>query len=671
LPDLQPLTAVLLDFVTPGDVAAVVVERGMAVLGARSGLAALVTDAGTELEIVRSSGYPPEVLDGWRRFPLNAPLPLSDAVRENRVLLFENRADWQARYPEMMEQVPTGNFQASVSLPLSARGRVFAALHFSFPTERSFSDADRTFFSEFANQCALALDRALLLERAEAAVVENTRLYEASRHAQRELERREHEYAAVVENADDVIARFDTDLRFLYANRAIERATGIAPEAFQGRTLSELGLPAENLRQWSAAIRKVFQTGEREMIEFAFPSPTLGMRWYEASITPELWEQKGSEDPGRDTQERSAPTTVIAVARDITERHRANEERERLLEEQQRLVAELEVANEQQQASLNASEERFRLLVEQVKDYAIFMLDPQGNIATWNAGAERFKGYRAEEIIGQHFSRFYTEKDIASRYPWYELEVAAREGRYEDEGWRVRKDGSRFWANVIITALRDEKGKLRGFAKVTRDFTERRAHEMERAAVRAAEQQRRFLTDVLASVTQGKLILCDSRDEMPISLAPEGDSISLTEQSLKTLRSRVAEVAANCGLSILRTQDLLTAVSEGAMNAIQHAGGGIARIYGDASRGMVQVWVEDHGKGIDLSSLPRATLERGFSTGGVGFGHGFWLMLQTCDRIYLLTGQQGTTVVMEQARTAPPPMWQTPTAPPSPNAPAE
>jgi PAS domain S-box-containing protein len=125
------------------------------------------------------------------------------------------------------------------------------------------------------------------------------------------------------------------------------------------------------------------------------------------------------------------------------------------------------------------SEERFRLLVASVKDYAIFMLDPAGHVATWNAGAERIKGYRAEEIIGKHFSTFYPPDVVASGLCEHELAVAAREGRFEDEGWRVRKDGSRLWANVVITALRDPDGSLIGFAKVTRDLTDRRAAEEE------------------------------------------------------------------------------------------------------------------------------------------------------------------------------------------------
>jgi PAS domain S-box-containing protein len=120
----------------------------------------------------------------------------------------------------------------------------------------------------------------------------------------------------------------------------------------------------------------------------------------------------------------------------------------------------------------------YQLLIETVRDYAIFVLDPTGHVATWNIGAERLKGYSPSEIIGSHFSRFYTEEDLKSNKPARELEIAKREGRVEDEGWRLKKDGTRFWANVVITALRDESGQLVGFAKVTRDLTERRRSEL-------------------------------------------------------------------------------------------------------------------------------------------------------------------------------------------------
>src|ERR1700694_4257296 len=127
-----------------------------------------------------------------------------------------------------------------------------------------------------------------------------------------------------------------------------------------------------------------------------------------------------------------------------------------------------------------AADEQLKLLVSSVVDYAIFMLDTPGTIITWNEGAQRIKGYSVDEIIGRHFSIFYSADEVRIRKPEWELEGAKREGRYEEEGWRFRKDGTRFWANVVITALRNESGRLQGFGKVTRDLTDRRLREQQK-----------------------------------------------------------------------------------------------------------------------------------------------------------------------------------------------
>jgi PAS domain S-box-containing protein len=151
--------------------------------------------------------------------------------------------------------------------------------------------------------------------------------------------------------------------------------------------------------------------------------------------------------------------------------------------------------------ALRESEERFRLMVEGVKDYAIFMLDAGGRISTWNSGARRIKGYEAGEIVGEHFSAFYTREDVKRGHPEEVLRLAAADGQYEEEGLRVRKDGSTFWANVVITAFRDEAGDLRGFAKVTRDITARKeAEERERLLVREQAARERA-TDILESIS--------------------------------------------------------------------------------------------------------------------------------------------------------------------------
>lgn len=147
-----------------------------------------------------------------------------------------------------------------------------------------------------------------------------------------------------------------------------------------------------------------------------------------------------------------------------------------------------------------ASLERSRLLIEGVKDYAIFLLDAQGGLASWNSGAERITGYSANEILGRDISIFFTPEDIEAGNPWRALEIATREGRYEEEGWRVRKDGSRYWASVITTALWDEAGRLRGFAKVTRDNTQRKEIEEERERLLLQEKMAREEAEIASRI---------------------------------------------------------------------------------------------------------------------------------------------------------------------------
>jgi PAS domain S-box-containing protein len=154
------------------------------------------------------------------------------------------------------------------------------------------------------------------------------------------------------------------------------------------------------------------------------------------------------------------------------------------------VIRDLSERIEHDMTSPHQSDESLRLLIESVEDYAIFRLDPTGHVASWNSGAQKIKGYRADEIIGQHFSIFYIPEDIGVGKPARELATAISDGRVEDEGWRIRRDGSRFWANVIITAIRDSSGMLRGFAKITRDMTERlRVTELEHASELSAHVQ--------------------------------------------------------------------------------------------------------------------------------------------------------------------------------------
>lgn len=189
-----------------------------------------------------------------------------------------------------------------------------------------------------------------------------------------------------------------------------------------------------------------------------------------------------------------------------------------------------------------AATDRFRLLVDAVQDYGIFMLDPGGVVVSWNLGAQRIKQYQPGEVIGRHFSMFYPPEAIAAEWPAEELRRAALDGRFEDEGWRIRKDGSRFWANVVITALRNESGALTGYGKVTRDLTEKRAHE---EAVRESEERLRLLVESV-------------RDYAIFMLSPEGiiESWNSGAQLIKGYQAK--EVIGRHFSIFYRSEDLAT-----------------------------------------------------------------------------------------------------------------
>jgi PAS domain S-box-containing protein len=183
--------------------------------------------------------------------------------------------------------------------------------------------------------------------------------------------------------------------------------------------------------------------------------------------------------------------------------------------------------------------------VEAVQDYAIFMLDTEGHIVSWNNGAQRIKGYQGAEIIGKHFSCFYPLTDLRNGKPQWELEVAAKEGRFEDEGWRIRKDGSKFWASVIITAIRDEAGTLLGFGKVTRDFTERmRAQDALRQEIQERRETQRKLYASEKSLRQLSKHLLRTQDEERRRIGRElhdslGQSLAAMKINLDTLSAIV------------------------------------------------------------------------------------------------------------------------------------
>jgi PAS domain S-box-containing protein len=343
-------------------------------------------------------------------------------------------------------------------------------------------------------------------------------------------------------------------------------------------------------------------------------------------------------------------------------------------------------ARRRHEERVRQSVERFRILVEQVKDYAIFLLDTEGIVVSWNQGAQRIKGYDAGEIIGEHFSRFYLPEDLERGKPDWELKVARAEGRVEDEGWRVRKDGSRFWANIVITALHNPDGSLRGFAKVTRDMTERKriealeegerrtneflamlAHELRnplapiRNAVgvlrargvddphvrrtrdvieRQVTQLARLVDDLLdvSRITTGKITLHrESVDLSDIVARAVEETKSMFEQRRQQLDLHLSPTPLRVNGDRVRLVQIVTNLLANAAKFTPE--GGYVRLAVEARGTNVEISVRDNGVGIPADLLPRVfdlfiqgdrSLDH--SSGGLGIG------LTLVKRLVLLHG---------------------------------
>ena len=291
-----------------------------------------------------------------------------------------------------------------------------------------------------------------------------TRDLTEQRHADELLRHSEESLRATLYSIGDAVLATDETGRVTRINPVAERLTGWSEREAIGSPLEEVFqiINEETRLEAPNPVTRVLREGV-----------VVGLANHTALIARDGTEHPIADSgaPIHDSNKRTRG--AVLVFRDVTEERRA-------------------------QDALAQSEERLRLMLSSVADYAIFMLDPQGRVATWNPGVERINGYRAVEIIGSHLSRFFTPEDVAKGKPQHELDEAVRQGRFEDEAWRVRKDGSRFWANVVLTPMRDVSGNLVGFVKVTRDLTERRRMDEERIQLAQAQEAVRLRDEFLS-----------------------------------------------------------------------------------------------------------------------------------------------------------------------------
>jgi PAS domain S-box-containing protein len=445
------------------------------------------------------------------------------------------------------------------------------------------------------------------------------------------------QFAHLVAGVQDyAIFLLDPEGRIRSWNAGAQRIKGYSREDILGKHFSIFYSPEDVARHWpDQELEIVSRDGRFETEGWRFRKD--GSRfWASVTITAER------TDDGR-------LEGFLKITRDLTDRRRAEE-------------------------SLRDSEERFRLLIEGVREYAIFALTPEGRIATWNTGAQRIKGYSSDEVVGRPFTIFYTPDAIARGKPEWLLRAAIEHGSVEDEDWRVRKSGERFWANVVITALRDEQGQLRGFAKVTRDLTERRqidqlqqadrfkneflallAHELRNplAPIRSALQvlarrspdnpeiaqakeiadrqvrhMTRLLDDLLdvARISEGKLeIRREAVDGAEILRRAVDAELPFVQERGLELSLDLPEEPAGVDADPVRLQQIFVNLLNNAAKYTD-AGGKIA-VSARAEGGQVVVRVRDTGIGIDPTMVARlfepfVQVERREkrSVGGVGLG---------------------------------------------------
>jgi PAS domain S-box-containing protein len=507
---LTALSSALSDALTPAQVTEEAVRQAREALGASGGAIAVLSADHTTFEVTALVDDSAPLCDAMLRFPIHASLPLADSARSGEAVLLEQMMMGAPRYPFLARNRHTQGALAAV--PLVADGRNVGSLGLVFPARRAFTSDDLDFMRSLARHAADALERARLYgaersarAQADAEARRSAFLSDASRILSSSFD-----YRATLEAAARLCVPIFADWCAVYLrdkDGAISPVVAVHPDPQKAALTRELlWQPGE-----APGVQKVLASGRPEV--FANIPPTMLDALVREPRTREMLQTLGLRSQtvlplvarGRvlgaialcNADPRRLATPDLQLVEELARRAALAVDNARLYHE----VEDAYRRKEESMAALRDSEERYRLLVEGAPDYALILLDPAGRIASWNLAAQRLIGYRPEEIIGRDIDIFYTPEDAAANMPALELDEARSEGRCEQEAWRVRKDGSRYWASIIVTTLKDEQGSIRGFSKLHRDITERKLarEELENARQRVAQHEKLSTMGTLVS----------------------------------------------------------------------------------------------------------------------------------------------------------------------------
>jgi PAS domain S-box-containing protein len=423
--------------------------------------------------------------------------------------------------------------------------------------------------------------------------------------------------------------------RIVFVNDALSRITGYEKAEFTG------------LAQLVEIIAPEYRAVQLERYEKRRSGESVPQK-YEIAIHHKSGRRVEIEVAARNYGENGQEPGVIVMLRDITEQKRA-------------------------EADLRDSENRFRTMAD-AAPLAIWLATPEGNITYCNRAWLTFTGRSAESEHGGRWQEDIHPEDRPAALAAY-YTACRTQTAFKAEYRAKRRDGKYRWLLANGKPQYHDDGTFKGLIGTCVDINERKMAEMRREQTlqenaRLLEEiqasvirQRLFIREILDIVTEGTLHLCESADELPVPFsdfsAPVEGTLPLDEISLRHLRRYIEAAASALDFPDERCKDLITAAGEAAMNTLVHGGGsGQARVLADRQTGRLQVWIHDKGEGIAMELLHKATLQRGYSSAGT-LGYGFWIMVRTCETVYLLTGPEGTTIVLEQGRDVPLPGWLT------------